>query len=143
MNNGAILLVEDNPDDVQLTLRAFKQHNLTNEIIVARDGAEAEELLFGEQRKIPVPSLILLDLKLSKLNGLEVLKSLREHTLTALVPVVILTSSVEEEDIISAYESGANSYIRKPVDFSDFVAAIKQVGMYWLLVNQPPPGPRP
>jgi two-component system, response regulator len=142
MNTGAILLVEDNPDDVELTLRAFKQHNLTNEIIVARDGAEAEELLYGEERRIPLPSLILLDLKLSKLNGLEILKSLREHTSTALVPVVILTSSVEEEDIVSAYESGANSYIRKPVDFSDFVAAIKQVGMYWLLVNQPPPGPR-
>jgi two-component system, response regulator len=142
MNTGAILLVEDNPDDVELTLRAFKQHNLTNEIIVARDGAEAEELLYGEEGRIPLPTLILLDLKLSKLNGLEILKSLREHTSTALVPVVILTSSVEEEDIVSAYESGANSYIRKPVDFSDFVAAIKQVGMYWLLVNQPPPGPR-
>jgi two-component system, response regulator len=142
MNTGAILLVEDNPDDVELTLRAFKQHNLTNEIIVARDGAEAEERLYGEERRIPLPALILLDLKLSKLNGLEILKSLREHTSTALVPVVILTSSVEEEDIISAYESGANSYIRKPVDFSDFVAAIKQVGMYWLLINQPPPGPR-
>jgi two-component system response regulator len=143
MNSGAILLVEDNPDDVELTLRAFKQHNVTNEIIVARDGAEAEALLFGEEKKIPVPALILLDLKLSKLNGLEVLRSLREHPLTALVPVVVLTSSVEEEDIVSAYESGANSYIRKPVDFSDFVAAIKQVGMYWLLINQPPPGPRP
>jgi two-component system, response regulator len=142
MNTGAILLVEDNADDVELTLRAFKQHNLTNEIIVARDGAEAEELLYGEERRIPLPALILLDLKLSKLNGLEILKSLRVHTSTALVPVVILTSSVEEEDIVSAYESGANSYIRKPVDFSDFVAAIKQVGMYWLLINQPPPGPR-
>jgi two-component system response regulator len=142
MNTGPILLIEDNPDDVELTLRAFKQYNLTNEIIIARDGAEAEELLFGEERRIPVPALILLDLKLSKLNGLEVLKSLRGHPLSALVPVVVLTSSVEEEDIISAYESGANSYIRKPVDFSDFVAAIKQVGMYWLLINQPPPGPR-
>jgi len=137
-----ILLIEDNPDDVELTLRAFNQHNVTNEIIVARDGAEAEELLFGDGRRIPVPALILLDLKLSKLNGLEVLKSLREHAVTALVPVVILTSSVEEEDIVSAYESGANSYIRKPVDFSDFVSAIKQVGMYWLLINQSPPGPR-
>ena len=142
MNTGAILLIEDNPDDVELTLRAFRQHNVTNEIIVARDGAEAQELLFGDDRSIPVPALILLDLKLSKLNGVEVLASLREHALTALVPVVILTSSVEEEDIVSAYQSGANSYIRKPVDFSDFVAAIKQVGTYWLLINQPPPGPR-
>jgi two-component system, response regulator len=143
MNSGIIVLVEDNPDDVELTLRAFRQHNLRNEIVVARDGAEAHELLFSEKAaQAPVPALVLLDLKLPKLNGLEVLQALRDNPRTALVPVVILTSSVEEEDIISAYKLGANSYIRKPVDFTEFVEAIQQLGMYWLLINQPPPGSR-
>jgi two-component system response regulator len=140
MNRGAIMIVEDNPDDVELTLRAFEQHNLSNEIIVARDGAEAEEMLFGNGAEKPVPALILLDVKLPKLSGLELLQTLRNSRRTALVPVVILTSSVEEDDIVAAYQSGANSYIRKPVNFSEFVSAIKQVGMYWLLMNQPPPG---
>jgi two-component system response regulator len=143
MNSGIIVLIEDNPDDVELTLRAFRQHNLRNEIVVARDGAEANELLFSEQAaEAPVPALVLLDLKLPKLNGLEVLQALRDNPRTALVPVVILTSSVEEEDVVSAYELGANSYIRKPVDFTEFVEAIQQLGMYWLLINQPPPGSR-
>jgi DNA-binding response OmpR family regulator len=140
MNRGAILIVEDNPDDVELTRRAFQQHNLSNEIIVARDGAEAEEMLFGNGTETPVPALILLDVKLPKLSGLELLQTLRNNRRTALVPVVILTSSVEEDDVVAAYQSGANSYIRKPVNFSEFVSAIKQVGMYWLLMNQPPPG---
>ena len=143
MNSGIIVLIEDNPDDVELTLRAFRQHNLRNEIVVARDGAEAHELLFSDTAAAaPVPALVLLDLKLPKLNGLEVLQALRDNERTALVPVVILTSSVEEEDVISAYELGANSYIRKPVDFTEFVEAIQQLGMYWLLINQPPPGSR-
>ena len=140
MNRGAILLVEDNPDDVELSLRAFRQHNLPNEIIVARDGAEAEEMLFGHGTETPVPALILLDLKLPKLSGLQVLQTLRGNRRTALVPVVILTSSVEEEDIASAYELGANSYIRKPVDFSEFVMSIQQLATYWLMTNEPPPG---
>jgi two-component system, response regulator len=140
MNRGAIMLVEDNSDDVELTLRAFRQHNQQNEIIVARDGAEAQEMLFGHGTQTPVPALILLDVKLPKLSGLEVLKALRDNRRTALVPVVILTSSIEEEDIASAYELGANSYIRKPVDFSEFVTAIQQLGTYWLQTNEPPPG---
>jgi two-component system response regulator len=140
MNRGAIMLVEDNNDDVELTLRAFAQQNLPNEIIVARDGAEAEEMLFGHGTETPVPALILLDVKLPKLSGLQVLQALRGNRRTALVPVVILTSSVEEEDVASAYEFGANSYIRKPVEFSEFVTAIQQLGTYWLRMNEPPPG---
>jgi two-component system response regulator len=140
MNRGAIMLVEDNPDDVELTLRAFRQQNLANEIIVARDGAEAEEMLFGHGTQTPVPALILLDLKLTKVSGLQVLKALRNNRRTELVPVVVLTSSVEEEDVASAYEFGANSYIRKPVDFSEFVVAVQQMARYWLQMNEPPPG---
>jgi CheY-like chemotaxis protein len=134
MNRGAIMLVEDNPDDVELTLRAFRQQNLGNEIIVARDGAEAEEMLFGHGTQTPVPALIL------QVSGLQVLKAPRNNRRTELVPVVVLTSSVEDEDIASAYEFGANSYIRKPVDFSEFVVAVQQMARYWLQMNEPPPG---
>jgi len=138
MREGPILLVEDNPDDIELTLRAFRRHRLENDVVVARDGVEAEVLLFGERQL--APAMILLDLKLPKRGGLEVLKSIREDHRTRLFPVVVLTSSVEEEDLVSAYELGANSYIRKPVNFNKFVDVMQQLGMYWLLLNEPAPG---
>jgi CheY-like chemotaxis protein len=137
-----ILLVEDNPDDVELTLRAFKKHNLTNEITVARDGEEALEILFNPQRDIPGqkrPDLILLDLKLPKVEGLEVLRQIKGHSQIKLIPVVILTSSREEDDLIKSYQLGVNSYIRKPVDFDKFTEVVMQLGLYWLLLNEPPP----
>ena len=137
-----ILLVEDNPDDVELTLRAFKKYNLTNEIIVARDGEEALEILFNPQRDIPGqkrPELILLDLKLPKVEGLEVLRQIKGHPQIKLIPVVILTSSREEDDLIKSYQLGVNSYIRKPVDFDKFTEVVMQLGLYWLLLNEPPP----
>ena len=137
-----ILLVEDNPDDVELTLLAFEEHNLTNEIIVARDGEEALDILFqrpkdiaGQQR----PDLILLDLNLPKVDGLEVLRQVRSHPETQLIPVVVLTSSREENNIAESYRRGVNSYLRKPVDFEKFVAVVRQLGLYWLLLNEPPP----
>jgi two-component system response regulator len=135
----AILLVEDNRDDELLTLRALQKNNLGNEVVVARDGAEALELLLGGDSARLVPQLVLLDLKLPKVGGLEVLKRLRADPRTRLLPVVILTSSKEERDLIEGYLMGANSYVRKPVDFTEFVDAARQLGLYWLLVNQPPP----
>lgn len=145
-NDKAILLVEDNPDDEALTLRALARNNIRNEVVVARDGAEALDWLFGtgaHQGRDPreLPSLILLDLKLPKVDGLEVLRRLRADERTRLTPVVILTSSREEQDRISGYTLGANSYIRKPVDFGQFVEAVRQLGLYWLVLNEPPPGP--
>lgn len=139
-----ILLVEDNPDDEALTLRAFKKSNLTNEVVVARDGVEASDYLLGTglyTRRDPdnPPSLVLLDLKLPKLDGLRVLKRIRANERTRLLPVVILTSSKEREDLINSYSLGANSYIRKPVDFNQFIHAIQQLGLYWLVLNEPPP----
>ncbi len=144
MENKFILLVEDNPDDVALTLRAFKQNKILNEVIVARDGEEALDYLFGsgknkDRNMINLPAVILLDLKLPKKDGLEVLKEIRGNELTRLIPVVILTSSRQEDDIAAGYKLGANSYVRKPVDFNDFVQASKALGLYWLLYNEPPP----
>jgi two-component system response regulator len=137
-----ILLVEDNPDDEELTIRAFKKNNLANEIAVARDGVEALEHLFaadeGGQLR-PLPQLVLLDLKLPKVSGLEVLKEIRTRERTRRMPVVILTSSGEERDLIEGYDLGANSYIRKPVDFDEFMEGVRQLGLYWLVLNQPPP----
>ena len=143
MSEKTILLVEDNPDDVTLTLRALKKNNLLNEVVVARDGVEALDFLFCEGEfagRSPelLPELILLDLKLPKVDGLEVLKRIRNESRTRLLPVVILTSSNEQSDIISGYELGVNSYIRKPVDFEQFIEAVRQLGLYWLVLNQTP-----
>ncbi|MGD8559956.1 MAG: response regulator [Gammaproteobacteria bacterium] len=143
MSEKTILLVEDNPDDVTLTLRALKKNNLMNEVVVARDGVEALDYLFGEGQYASQPNetsaeLVLLDLKLPKVDGLEVLKRIRSNELTKLLPVVILTSSNEQSDIISGYELGVNSYIRKPVDFEQFIEAVRQLGLYWLVLNQTP-----
>ena len=140
-----ILLVEDNPDDEALTLRALKRNNILNEVVVARDGAEALDYLFGRGAHAArdlsqAPQLVLLDLKLPKVDGLEVLRSLRAHERTRLQPVVVLTTSNEERDIIASYELGANSYIRKPVDFAQFMEAVRQLGLYWLVLNVAPPG---
>ncbi len=144
LRSAIILLVEDNPDDEELTLSALKDSNIVNEIVVTHDGAEALEYLFSTGRyadRAPVrlPQLILLDLKLPKLNGLEVLQRLRAEPRTQLIPVVMLTSSSEEEDIIASYRLGANSFVRKPVEFHRFSEAVRQLGLYWLLINQPPP----
>lgn len=138
-----IFLVEDNKDDEALTIRALKKNKITNEVVVARDGVEALDYLFGkgkyEGRDISVvPQVVLLDLNLPKVDGLSVLKEMRLSEVTKLVPVVILTSSKEDRDIIEGYSLGANSYIRKPVEFENFVEAIRQLGLYWLILNQPP-----
>jgi len=143
MSDKVILLVEDNPDDVTLTLRALKKNNLLNEVVVARDGVDALDYLFcdGKYANRPpdqLPELILLDLKLPKVDGLEVLTRIRCDDRTRLLPVVILTSSNEQCDIISGYELGVNSYIRKPVDFEQFIEAVRQLGLYWLVLNQSP-----
>ena len=144
MENKVILLVEDNPDDEALTLRALRKNNITNDVAVAHDGAEALDYLFGAGRYAGrdvsnVPQLILLDLKLPKIDGLEVLRRLRADERTRLLPVVILTSSNEESDLLNGYGFGANSYVRKPVDFNQFIEAVRQLGLYWLLLNEPPP----
>ena len=145
MNPGKILLVEDNPDDVALTLRALKSHNITNDVIVAHDGVEALDCLFGTGG-VPgpdeLPAVVLLDLKLPKVNGMEVLQRIRADERTRLLPVVILTSSDEERDVIDGYSLGANSYVRKPVDFVEFTEAARQLGLYWLLMNRAAPTPR-
>jgi two-component system, response regulator len=139
-----ILLVEDNPDDVELTIRAFRQNKISNKMIVARDGVEALDYLLGTGKYAgrnvqDLPVVILLDLKLPKIDGLEVLKRIRENELTHLLPVVILTSSKEQQDLINGYQLGANSYIRKPVDFNKFTEAIKLLGLYWLILNEQAP----
>lgn len=138
-----ILLVEDNPDDEALTRRALKKNNIGNEVVVAHDGAEALDYLFGtgayEGRDLScMPHLVLLDLKLPKVDGLEVLRRMRDNQRTRLLPVVILTSSREQQDLVSGYGYGANSYIRKPVDFAQFVEAVRQLGLYWLVLNETP-----
>jgi two-component system response regulator len=142
-----ILLVEDNPDDQELTLRALEANNIMNEVVVLEDGAEALDYLFARGRHADrdsetPPQVVLLDLKLPKVDGLEVLKQMRADERTRLLPVVILTSSKEESDIMHGYSLGANSYVRKPVDFTEFREAVRQLGLYWLLLNEPPPGPR-
>jgi len=145
VNPGKILLVEDNPDDVALTLRALKSHNITNDVVVAQDGAQALDLLFGAKAADlggELPAVVLLDLKLPKVNGMEVLQRIRADDRTRLLPVVILTSSDEERDVIEGYSLGANSYVRKPVDFVEFTQAAKQLGLYWLLMNRAAPVPR-
>jgi CheY-like chemotaxis protein len=139
-----ILLVEDNPDDVELTLLGLKNNNVVNEIVVAQDGAEALDYLFctgkyAERDASVMPVLILLDLKLPKIDGLEVLKRLRDDDRTNIIPVVILTTSDEEKDLVHCYKNGANSYIRKPVDFVRFSEAVRQLKVYWLLINENPP----
>ena len=144
MHEKPILLVEDNPDDEVLTLRAFKMNNMLNRVVVARDGVEALEYLFGTGvyagRDPSVhPQVILLDLKLPKVDGLEVLRQLRADPRTRLVPVVVLTSSNEERDLVDSYQLGVNSYIRKPVDFVQFVEAVRQLHLYWLILNESPP----
>jgi two-component system, response regulator len=143
MNEVEILLVEDNPADVELTLRALKKNNIANRVEVAGDGEEALDFIFArgkysERRIESLPKLILLDLKLPKIGGLEVLKEIKGNPRTRVIPVVILTSSKEEKDIVESYSLGVNSYIVKPVDFSKFVDSVRDLGMYWLLINQPP-----
>jgi len=137
-----ILLIEDNPDDEALTLRAFARNQIKNNVIVAHDGVEALNYLFGSEDKpacdqAHLPALILLDLKLPRIDGLEVLRRIRAHAKTALLPVVILTTSREQQDIYEGYSLGANSYIRKPVDFEKFIQAVGQLGLYWLRLNEP------
>ncbi|HTL26475.1 MAG TPA: response regulator [Burkholderiales bacterium] len=137
MKNGSILLVEDNPDDEKLTLRALKKNNIANPVKVARDGQEALDYLFDDNQ--PLPAVVLLDLRLPKVSGLEVLKRMRADPVRKLVPVVILTSSKEESDLTNGYALGTNSYIRKPVDFEQFSDTVRHLGMYWLVLNEAPP----
>lgn len=136
-----ILLVEDDPDHELLTIRALRKSNIANEIIVARDGEEALKVLFGEGEGTPkqLPQVVLLDLKLPKVDGLEVLRRIRESDATHMLPVVMLTSSDEESDVVRSYRLGVNSYIRKPVNFTEFAEAMRQLGMYWLVLNECPP----
>lgn len=144
MTDKYLLLVEDNMDDEELTLRALRRSNVVNEIVVVRDGVEALDFLFGSGihagRDIELlPEVVLLDLKLPKLNGADVLQRMRAHPRTKLTPVVVLTSSSEDEDVIASYKLGANSYVRKPVGFADFTEAIRSLGLYWMLLNRAPP----
>lgn len=143
-DNKWILLVEDNPDDEELTRRAIRKNNILNDLVVARDGAEALDFLLGTgahtgRNTNNMPTVVLLDLKLPKIDGLEVLHRMRADQRSALVPVVILTSSREEQDIVSSYKLGCNSYIRKPVDFDQFIESVRQLGLYWLVLNTAPP----
>lgn len=147
MTNMRILLVEDNPDDEQLTLRALRKNKIANEVVVARDGEEALDYLFARgahaaRDATHTPQVVLLDLNLPRLGGLDVLRMMRADERTRFLPVVILTSSKEEEDVMSGYALGANSYVRKPVDFAQFTDAVKTLGLFWLLLNEPPPARR-
>jgi two-component system response regulator len=144
MNSGInILLVEDNPDDVELTLHALKKNKIANPVKIVRDGQEALDYLFHkgeyESAVYDLPNVILLDLKLPKVDGIEVLKRIKSDRRTKLIPVVILTSSKEESDLLRSYDLGVNSYIRKPVDFDQFVETVRQIGFYWMLINEQPP----
>lgn len=144
MTEPVIMLVEDNPDDVELTRLAFEEGNVTNPVVVARDGQEALDCLFGVGGEACpgnefLPAVILLDLKLPKVDGLEVLRRVRAEPRTSCLPVVVLTSSSEDEDIVKSYRLGANAYVRKPVDYGEFVSAAKTLGLFWLIVNEPPP----
>lgn len=144
MESKIILLIEDNPDDEALTLRALRKNNIMNEVVVARDGMEALDYLLcrgphANRNAQATPALTLLDLKLPKLDGLEVLKKIRANPATQLLPVVILTSSKEQQDLVNGYRLGANSYIRKPVDFNQFMDAVRSLGLYWLVLNETPP----
>lgn len=146
MDSTVILLVEDNPDDEELTLLALRRSNVTNEIVVVRDGQEALDWLFGEgthagRDPSVSPQVVLLDLNLPKIGGIEVLTRLRANERTRSLPIVVLTSSNEDRDRLAAYHNFANSYIRKPVDFDQFIEAVRQLGLYWLVLNQPPPRP--
>jgi two-component system, response regulator len=151
MKDTIILLVEDNPDDEALTIRALEKNKITNDVFVAHDGAEALDYLFGRgthqgRDTAVLPQLVLLDLKLPKVDGLDVLQAIRADPRTKRLPVVILTSSKEERDLLDGYERGANSYVRKPVDFTEFADAVRQLGLYWLVLNESPPeqrGPAP
>lgn len=143
MNSKPILLAEDNPDDQQLALRAFKKSNLSNEIIIAKDGVEALDYLFGTGPYAggelpPLPAVALLDIKMPRKDGLQVLQAIRENERTRFLPVVILTSSKEEQDIVKGYSLGVNSYVRKPVDFTEFLQAVQHLGLYWLILNEAP-----
>jgi two-component system response regulator len=144
MKERTIMLVEDNADDEELTLRALRQAKIANDVFVARDGSEALDYLFATGKftgrsRDDLPAVILLDLKLPKLSGIDVLQRMRSDPVTKLIPVVVLTSSSEDEDMLRSYASGANSYVRKPVDFAAFANAVAQLGIYWMLLNQPPP----
>ena len=144
-NKKVILLVEDNPSDIDLTIRAFERSHIANDLVIAEDGQEALDYLAGAGKwdgrdNADLPALILLDLKLPRVPGLEVLRHIRAHSHTRRLPVVILTSSKEEQDLAAGYDLGVNSYIRKPVDFTQFAAAAEHIGLYWLLLNEPPPG---
>jgi two-component system response regulator len=145
MKKATILLVEDDADDEALTLRALRKNNLGNNVFVAHDGAEALDFLFctntyADRDPRDLPKLILLDVKLPKMNGVEVLRRIRADRRTHFLPVVMLTSSKEDQDLVESYQSGANSYVRKPVDFTEFIEAIRQLGLYWLALNEDPPG---
>ena len=145
MPDRVILLVEDNPDDEALTIRALQRNDIKNEVVVARDGVEALDYLLATgahagRDDIALPQLVLLDLKLPRMDGLEVLRRIRADDRTKRLPVVVLTSSKEDQDLLDSYNLGANSYIRKPVDFTQFTEAVRQLGLYWLVLNEPPPG---
>lgn len=146
MKDKVILLIEDNRRDEELTLRSLRKSNIRNEVVVARDGVEALDYLFGtgkyaSRNPAELPTVVLLDIKLPKIDGLEVLRRIRADVRTSLLPVVILTSSREDRDRLEGYTSGANSYVRKPIEFSEFADAVRQLGLYWLILNEPPPAP--